>query len=239
MRERDLHIDRTKHAVYTKKAEKCVQKLLRRYYDEKTAEDLWEKIRLRYAELLEGEPALGGIKMTVSIYDPVLIFAWYLTVPDKPTLDDIQQDIYDCFMSAFNVLGKVIDLNRGPDNRLAERIFRKANDLREREIKSFPASFRMGSYSYDRENGVIRYSFTQCPNAEFAKRHHLEDVLPVMCNCDHLAMQKLHARLIREGTCVTSDRCDYCIVGDRNPLAAGYENVTDDNGLIISRKVKG
>ncbi len=48
---------------------------------------------------------------------------------------------------------------------------------------------------------MIRYSFTQCPNGEFAKRHHMEDVLPVMCNCDHPAMQKLHACLIREGTC--------------------------------------
>ena len=39
MREADLPIDRTKHAVYTKNARKCVQKLLRRYYDEQTAEN--------------------------------------------------------------------------------------------------------------------------------------------------------------------------------------------------------
>ena len=94
----------------------------------------------------------------------------------------------------------------------------------------------MGYYSYDRANGVVRYSFTQCPNAEFAKRRHLEDVLPLMCNCDHLAMQKLHAALIREGTCGSSECCDYCIVGDRNPLAANYENVKNEQGLIISRK---
>ena len=82
----------------------------------------------------------------------------------------------------------------------------------------------------------IRYSFTQCPNAEFAKRHHLEAVLPLMCNCDHLAMRKLHAALIREGTCGSSECCDYCIVGDRNPLAANYENVKDEQGLIVSIK---
>ena len=43
-----------------------------------------------------------------------------------------------------------------------------------------------------------------------------------MCNCDHLAMQKLHACLIREGSCVESPCCDYCIVGDRNPIAQEY-----------------
>ena len=94
----------------------------------------------------------------------------------------------------------------------------------------------MGSCSYDKENGIIRYSFTQCPNAEFAKRHHMEDVLPVLCNCDHLAMHAIHAALIREGTCVTSDCCDYCIVGNKNSNAKEYELTKTDNGLWISVK---
>ena len=236
MREKDLPFDRTKHAVYTKNAKKCVQKLLHRYYDEKTAAELWEKIQLQYCEYLKDEPALAGSKITVSIYDPILIFAFYAVIPDKPPLKDIQQDVYDCFMGSFDLLGKIFNLNRKRDNRLAAKIFKKTSDIREEEIKKFPASFRMGGYDYDKENGVIRYSFTQCPNAEFAKRHHMEDVLPVMCNCDHLAMQKLHATLIREGTCCTAECCDYCIVGDKNPIAAEYELKKADNSLWISMK---
>lgn len=236
MKDKDLPIDRSKHVIYTKKAKECVQKLLRRYYDEKTAAALWEKVQLKYAEFLKDEPALGGVKMTVSIYDPILIFAWYAIVPDKPPIEEIQQDVYDCFMGGFDTLGKVFNLNRKPDNRLANRIFKKTSDLREKEIKEFPASFRMGSYSYDKEKGVVRYCFTQCPNAEFAKRHHMESVLPVMCNCDHFAMQKLHATLIRKGTCVTSDCCDYCIVGDKSKLASEFELVKNEDGLLISVK---
>lgn len=236
MKDKDLPIDQSKHVLYTDNAKKCVQKLLHRYYDDETAAVLWEKIQLKYAEFLEDEPALGGVKMTVSIYDPILIFAWYAVVPDKPPLEEVQQDVYDCFMSGFDKLGKVFDLNRKLDNRLANRIFKKTGDLREKEIKVFPDSFRMGSYSYDKENSVVRYSFTQCPNAEFAKRHHMESVLPLVCNCDHLAMQKLHAALIREGTCATSDCCDYCIVGDKSPLAAEYTLVKNEDGLWISVK---
>ncbi|MBQ6504047.1 MAG: hypothetical protein IJI57_09075 [Flexilinea sp.] len=55
-----------------------------------------------------------------------------------------------------------------------------------------------------------------------------------MCNCDHLAMQMLHAVLIREGTCVTSECCDYCIAGDRNPIANEYQFVRAENGLLLS-----
>ncbi len=236
MKEIDLPFDRSKHVIYTKQAKKCVQKLLHRYYDEKTAEDLWEKIQLQYCEFLKDEPALGGVKITTSIYDPILIFAWYKVIPDKPVLEDVQQDIFKSFMGSFETLGKIFNLNRRPDNRLAGRIFKKTSDIRVKEITQFPASFRMGFYSYDKENGIVRYSFTQCPNAEFAKRHHMENVLPLMCNCDHLAMQKLHAMLIRKGTCVTSDCCDYCIVGDRNPLAKEYGLFRSKNGLLLSVK---
>lgn len=102
MREKDLPFDRTKHVCYTKNAKKCVQKLLCRYYDEKTAAKLWEKIQLRYCVYLKDEPALAGSKITVSIYDPILIFAWYAVIPDKPPLEDIQQDVYDCFMGSFD-----------------------------------------------------------------------------------------------------------------------------------------
>jgi hypothetical protein len=236
MRENDLPFDHTKHKVYTNNAKKCVQKLLHRYYDEQTAARLWEKVQLKYCEYLKDEPALAGLKITTSIYDPILIFAWYAIVPDKPALEGVQQDIYRSFFGSFGVMGKVFNLNRKPDNRLAASIFQKANDIRVEEIKKFPESFRMGCCAYEKEDGVIRYSFTQCPNAEFAKRHHMEDVLPVLCNCDHLAMQAIHASLIREGTCLTSDCCDYCIVGDRNPIAAEYELKTAENGLWLSVK---
>ena len=236
MRETDLPIDLSKHVIYTKNAKKCVQRLLHRYYDDQTAYELWEKVQLKYAEFLKDEPALGSAKITVSIYDPILIFAWYAVIPDKPPIEEIQQDVYDCFMGSFDALGKVFNLNRKPDSRLASWIFKKTSDTREKEIKELPASFRMGAYSYDTENGAIRYSFTQCPNAEFAKRHHMEHVLPVMCNCDHFTMQKLHATLIREGTCITSDCCDYCIVGDKSPLAADYALVKNKDGLLISER---
>ena len=220
--------------INTKNAKKCVQKLLHRYYDDQTAEELWEKVQLKYAEFLKDEPAFGSARITVSIYDPILIFAWYAVVPDKPPLEEIQQDVYECFMGSFDALGKVFDLNRKLDSRLASRIFKKTSDTREKEIVKLPASFRIGGYSYEEGKGTICYSFTQCPNAEFAKRHHMESVLPVMCNCDHYAMQKLHATLIRKGTCITSDGCDYCIVGDKSPLAAEYELVKNEDGLLLS-----
>lgn len=238
MEEKDLPFDRSRHVIYSKKVKACVQKLLRRYYDPETAEALWEQTQRKYCEFLEDEPALGDLKITASVYDPILLFAWYAVIPDKPPLEEIQQDVFECFMSGFDTMGKIFNVNRKADNRLANLAFKMANDIRVKEIREHPESFRMGSYSYDKENGVVRYSFTQCPNAEFARRHHMEELLPVMCNCDHLAMQKIHATLIREGTCLTAPLCDYCIVGDQNPLAAEYTLQKEASGLLVSVRKK-
>ncbi|MBR1560814.1 MAG: hypothetical protein IJ646_11300, partial [Clostridia bacterium] len=111
MREKDLPFDRSRHVCYSKQAKACVQRLLRRWHDAPEAEALWEKIQLKYCEYLEDEPALGGVKLTQSIYDPILVFAWYDVAPDKPPIEDFQQDVFECFMGGFETLGKVFDLN--------------------------------------------------------------------------------------------------------------------------------
>ena len=138
MREKDLPFDRSKHCIYSSNARKCVQKLLRRYYDKSTASLLWEKIQLQYCEFLKDEPALSDLKITTSIYDPILIFAWYKVISDKPPLEEVQQDIYKSFFGSFEAMGKVFDLNRKFDNRLASLIFQKANDIRVQEIRKHP-----------------------------------------------------------------------------------------------------
>lgn len=162
MKENDLPFDRGKHAVYSKNAKKCVQNLLRRCYDEKEAAEVWEKVQLQYCEFLKEEPALKDLKITTSIYDPILIFAWYKTAEKKPPRELIQREIYTCFFGAFDTLGKIFDLNRRFDNRLASLIFQKANDIRVEEIKRFPRPSVWGTAHTTRRTGS---SATASPSA--------------------------------------------------------------------------
>lgn len=84
---------------------------------------------------------------------------------------------------------------------------------------------------------MARYHFLQCPNAEFAKKYNLMHVLPLFCNADYWGISQLHGTLIRQGTCGNCDKCDYCIVGSKNPMAKKYEIVKDENGFLVSRKI--
>ena len=38
------------------------------------------------------------------------------------------------------------------------------------------------------------------------------------------------------GTCGNSDKCDYLVVGDRDPITELYTTETDENGFIVSKK---
>ncbi len=106
MKENDLPFDRDQHAVYNKNAKKTEQDLLQRCFDIKEGDEVWEQVQLQYCEFLKDEPALKDLKITTSIYDPILIFAWYAVIPDKPALEEVQQDIYQSFFGSFDLMGK-------------------------------------------------------------------------------------------------------------------------------------
>lgn len=63
---------------------------------------------------------------------------------------------------------------------LIDKVFRKSGSRDRKEIKTWPDGFIHVDEPYDRERKVARYSFTQCPNAEFAKKHGLLHVLPLL-----------------------------------------------------------
>ncbi|MBR3142338.1 MAG: L-2-amino-thiazoline-4-carboxylic acid hydrolase, partial [Clostridiales bacterium] len=114
---------------------------------------------------------------------------------------------------------------------------KRSGDGDRRDIKKYPAGFINVDEPYDNEKHIARYHFTQCPNAVFAKKHDLLHVLPLMCNSDYFGIEQIHGTLIRYGTCGNSNMCDYCVVGNKNPLAKDYEIATDENGFLVSRKM--
>ena len=80
---------------------------------------------------------------------------------------------------------------------LINKVFQKTGDGDRRDIAKYPEGFINVGVPYDKENHIARYSFIQCPNAEFAKKHDLLHVLPVLCNSDFFGIEQIHGTLIR------------------------------------------
>ena len=164
------------------------------------------------------------------------MFALYPALPDRPPIQELQEFVQQMFMGSFTKLGKVFDLNRSGDMWLIDKVFRKSGDRDRKDAVKYLSGFINVDEPYDKAHHAARYRFTQCPNADFAKKHGLLYVLPLLCNSDFFGISEIHGTLIRCGTCGNSDVCDYLVVGSRNPIASEYTTVTDEGGFLVSRR---
>ena len=222
------------HDTYNEKT----RSWLKARYGEQEAEAIWAATGENYLRYLDDMPELGGKKNghASAIYGGLLIFALYPALPDQPPLAEMEGFVQNLFMEPFTKLGKFFDLNRSLDMWLIDKVFRAVGNRDRKDAATYPDGFITVSEPYDKAHHAARYHFTQCPNAEFAKKHGLLHVLPLLCNCDFFGIREIHGQLIRCGTCGNSARCDYLVVGSENPLAKEYETVTDEAGFLVSRK---
>ena len=226
------------NGLYPKKYNDKIVEWLKNRYGNDEGEKIFEETKKNFLSYYEDLPDYGGKKNghAMAIYGGVLVFALYRSLPDYPEIEEIQDFIQNLFMEPFVKLGKTFDLNKKMHMRLIDMVFHRVGERDRKDILSYPDGFVNISEPYDRSNQISRYAFTKCPNADFAKKHDLLHVLPLLCNCDYFGIEQIHGKLIRCGTCGNSDRCDYCVVGDRNLLAKEYETIKDDKGFLVSRK---
>ena len=217
---------------------KTIRSWLKERYGEARAKKIWRQTQKNYRSYLPDLPDYGGSKNghAKAIYGGLLIFALYPALPDRPPISELQDFVQNLFMGSFTKLGKIFDLNRPSNMRLIDIVFRKSGNRDRKDILRYPDGFVNVDAPYDKEKHAARYCFTQCPNAEFAKKHGLLHVLPLLCNSDFFGIGEIHGKLIRCGTCGNSDVCDYLVVGSNNPIAKEYETVTDAQGFLVSRK---
>ena len=217
---------------------KQVRSWLKDRYGGTEAIKIWEQVQENYQNYLPDLPDYGGSKNghAKAIYGGLLVFALYSALPDQPPVSELEDFVQHMFMAPFTKLGKVFNLNRPRDMWLIDKVFRKSGNRDRRDAVRYPDGFINVDVPYDKEHHAARYSFTQCPNAEFAKKHGLLHVLPLLCNSDFFGIHEIHGQLIRCGTCGNSDVCDYLVVGSDNPITKEYETVSDERGFLVSRK---
>lgn len=228
MKEKELPIDRSCHVPYTAACRKEIRKKIALHYPPGEREDVWERVQRKYVEFLAGwRTDLGGKKNFHNgrggNYDCVALMAYYTVCRAVTSLAGIEEMEGKLFLGAFRRL-RFVDCNKPFFRRLLHRAFLRAKTRCDRW-----GDFKMNVAPFD-PAGPIRYEFTTCPTAEFAKAHGLLEVMPALCNPDFEGMECLHARLIRKTTCANGDRCDYTIVGDRDPYVQKHPEYRDAAG---------
>ena len=214
MRDNELQFDRSCHVLYSKACKKQIQAKIALHYPETEREAVWERMQLRYAELLaDWRTDLGGRKNfhngTGGTYDCIAIMCFYDVCRDVATFREFEEIEENLILPTFRKL-RFVDINKSFWRKLMYRAFQNA----EKQCAKWH-DYEMDVAPYENSKPIY-YEFTACPAAEFAKQFGFTDIMPALCNVDFAAMELLHARLVRTTTCVDGCKCDYTICGDRN-----------------------
>ena len=233
MKDSELKFDRTCHVLYTRACKKQIKAKIALHYPEAEREAVWERVQKQYVQFLsDWRTDLGGKKNFHNgrggNYDCIALMAYYVVCREVTSLDEIEEMEGNLFLGTFRKL-KFVNCNKPLFKKLMYKAFLNAKKQCDKW-----GDFEMNVAPYDKD-GPIYYEFTQCPTAEFAKKHGLLEVMPALCNPDFEAMECIHARLVRKYTCANGDRCDYTICGDRDEYLKEHPEYRDEAGYRRNR----
>lgn len=231
MKDSELQFDRSCHVLYSQPCKEQIRSKIALHYPEEEREAVWERVQRQYADFLKSTRTdLGGEKNfhngAGGTYDCIALMAYYVVCRDVTSLDEIEEMEGELFLPSFRRLSRIKLIN--VNNSIIKRLLHKAFCNAKKQCDKW-GDYKMYVAPYDR-NKPIYYEFTQCPAAEFAKAHGLEEVMPALCNPDYTGMELIHAKLVRTTTCANGDRCDYAICGDRDEYCKAHPEYRDEAG---------
>lgn len=230
MKDSELQFDRTCHVLYSKPCKKEILAKIALHYPEKEQNSVWEMVQRQYVIFLsDWRTDLGGKKNFHNgkggTYDCIAVMSYYTVCRDVTSFREIEEIEENLVLPSFRALSKFVDCNKPFWKKLMYKAFSRAksgcNKWHDYEMNVAPYN----------ESKPIYYEFTACPAAEFAKKHHLTDIMPALCNVDYASMELLHAKLVRTTTCVDGCKCDYTICGDQDPYLKEHPEYRDEAGF--------
>lgn len=233
MKDEALVFNRECHVLYSKPCKKEIQEKIALHYPDGQREEVWTKVQLQYADFLKDwRTDLGGKKNfhngVGGNYDCIALMAYYVVCKDVTSLAEIEQMEGNLFLPAFRKL-RFVNVNHPLIKRLLYLAFSNAK----RQCDKW-GDFKMNLAPFDKSKPIY-YEFTECPTAEFAKKHGLLEVMPALCNPDFEGMELIHARLVRKTTCSNGCKCDYTICGDREDYGKQHPEYRDEMGYRRNR----
>ena len=229
MKNEDLQFDRNCHVLYSKECETEIKSKIALHYPQDKREKVGTKVQLQYAEYLKTwRTDLGGKKNFHNgkggTYDCIAIMTYYAMCKNVTNFREIEEMEEDLILPSFKKL-KFVDCNKPFWQTLMYKAFstakKKCDKWHDYEMNVSPR----------KKGEPIYYEFTACPAAQFAKQFGLAEIMPALCNVDYKSMELIRAKLIRKGTCVDGDKCDYTICGDKSDYAAAHPEYVDEKGF--------
>ena len=194
-----------------------IKKSLQKRYGKEEAQNLIKKVDIEYRDMLRRADDVGADNpMASNIYECLVFLAVWKAAEGKISVDDLREITVDV-MSAptFKLAGLFINGNKKSGIRRLRNMMLKNAAWLEKHPQYKAVSWDF-NFDETKHTDGFYYHFTQCPLNTFARKEGYLEVLPVMCEIDHLTAKLMHITLHREQTLAGGGQiCDYWFVGDR------------------------
>lgn len=180
---------------------------------------LLEKTNRIYNDFQQETPSIGGrANMMAGNLDMAMaLFAFYEATGRKLTGEHIlEMGRWMAERMAF--LSKLFDFNKPW---LAKLMYRLYIPYAKKAAKN-KANGRWGNtwgvmINPEHYTEGCSFHLVGCPLVDFARKHRYMDIMPYLCQTDHITAALIHAKLLRKHTVAEgADHCDYWYVGDRS-----------------------
>lgn len=194
-----------------------IKKSLNKRYGKAYTKALIPKADAEYRDMLNRSDDIGKDNpMASNTYECLVFLAIWKAADGKISVEDLRAISKDVlFAPIMKVMGILINANKASG-------IKQIQKMMERDAKWLDEHPQYKKYSWDfhfdekKHKDGFYYYFTQCPLNTFARREGYLEVLPVMCDIDHITASLMHAKLNRKYTLASGGKvCDYWFVGDK------------------------
>ena len=194
-----------------------IKKSLNKRYGKAYTKALIPKADAEYRDMLNRSDDIGRDNpMASNTYECLVFLAIWKAADGKISVEDLRAISKDVLSAPImKVMGILINANKASG-------IKRIQKMMERDAKWLDEHPQYKKYSWDfhfdekKHKDGFYYYFTQCPLNTFARREGYLEVLPVMCDIDHITAPLMHAKLNRKYTLASGGKvCDYWFVGDK------------------------
>ena len=194
-----------------------IKKSLNKRYGKAYTKALIPKADAEYRDMLNRSDDIGRDNpMASNTYECLVFLAIWKAADGKISVEDLRAISKDVLSAPImKVMGILINANKASG-------IKRIQKMMERDAKWLDEHPQYKKYSWDfhvdekKHKDGFYYYFTKCPLNTFARREGYLEVLPVMCDIDHITASLMHAKLNRKYTLASGGKvCDYWFVGDK------------------------
>ena len=194
-----------------------IKKSLNKRYGKEYTKSIIAKTDIEYRNMLQKADDIGADNpMASNTYECLIFLALWKSANGKMSVDDLREITKEVMSMPFlKLVGLYINGNRKSGIKRLRNMMLKNAEWIEKHPQYKNTSWDF-NFDESKHTDGFYYHFTKCPLNDFARKEGYLEVLPVMCDIDHLTARLMHLSLHREQTLAGGGTmCDYWFVGDR------------------------